>query len=87
VQIKETIYAFFMQETTHIHIGQLIRKQLRNNGQSAVWLAKQLNCDRSKLYRIFSNPTIYTDDLGRISAILKHDFFLDLSKHFSNHKK
>jgi DNA invertase Pin-like site-specific DNA recombinase len=76
-----------MQETKDIHIGKLIRKQLRINGQTAVWLAKQLNCDRSKLYRIFNNPTIYTDDLWRISTVLKHDFFADLSKCFSNHKK
>ena len=64
-----------------LHIGKLIRKQLRYNGQSVVWLTKQLDCDRSKLYRIFENPNIHSDDLWKISVILKHDFFLDLSNH------
>jgi len=76
-----------MQETQKIHIGKLIRKQLRSNGQSVVWLTKQLECDRSKVYRIFNSPIIYSSDLWKISAILKHDFFLDVSSCFSNRKE
>ena len=71
-----------MKNTEELHIGKLIRQQLRNNGQSVVWLTKQLNCDRSKLHRIFKSPTIYCDDLWQLSVILKHNFFLDLSDRF-----
>ena len=76
-----------MKNTQKIHIGKLIRKQLRHNGQTVVWLAKQLGCDRSKLHRIFNNPHINSDDLWQISLILKHDFFSDLSKHFLDSAK
>ena len=71
-----------MKNHQNIHIGKLIRKQLRDNGQTVVWLTKQLGCDRSKLYRIFSNSSIYSDDLWQISTIMKHNFFLDISNHF-----
>jgi len=63
----------------NLHIGELVRKRMRDNGQTVVWLSKQLGCDRSKLYRIFGNPDIYLSDLWQISVILKHDFFSDLS--------
>ncbi|MCL2328392.1 MAG: XRE family transcriptional regulator [Bacteroidetes bacterium] len=76
-----------MQKNHGIHIGKLIRKHLKDNGQSVVWFAKQLECDRSKMYRIFNSPIIYSSDLWQISAILKHDFFLDVSSCFSNRKE
>jgi len=68
----------------NLHIGKLVRKHLRENGQTVVWLTKQLGCDRSKLYRIFKNPDIYMSDLWQISIILKHNFFSDLSNIFAH---
>ena len=71
-----------MNTSENMHIGKLVRKQLYENGQTVVWLAKQFGCDRSKLYRIFSNSDIYCSDLWKISIIMKHNFFNDLSEHF-----
>ncbi|MCL2597519.1 MAG: XRE family transcriptional regulator [Paludibacter sp.] len=66
----------------NLHIGKFVKEQLRNNGQSIVWLTKQLGYDRSKIYRIFYNPDIFVSNLMKISVALKHNFFEDLSKQF-----
>ncbi|MBR5433763.1 MAG: helix-turn-helix domain-containing protein [Bacteroidales bacterium] len=69
-----------MEETNeNIHIGKIIQDKLREQGRSASWLAKQIPCSRNNLYRIFSNPSINTDLLSRISKVLDYNFF----KHFN----
>jgi plasmid maintenance system antidote protein VapI len=58
-----------------IHIGQLIREKMKEEGRSAAWLAKQLYCNRSNIHKIFQKQTIDTDLLFRISKIMKVDYF------------
>lgn len=65
-----------------IHIGSLIRRRLDEKGYSVVWLARQLACSRTNVYKIFEKPHIDTDMLARISTVL--DFFILLSKSFRN---
>lgn len=43
------------------------------------WFAAQLHCDRRNIYRIFAKDNIDIQLLGRISEVLRHDFFADLS--------
>ena len=43
------------------------------------WFAAKLHCDRRNIYRIFAKDNIDIQLLGRISEILNHDFFADLS--------
>ena len=61
---------FFM-----VHIGQLIKSELIRQERTPTWLAKKVNCDRSNMYYIFSQQSINTDLLLRISRALNHDFF------------
>lgn len=65
--------------TEPIHIGHIIREELRSQGRSVTWLAKQLNIDRRVCYRIFHSYSIDTQVLFRISRILGKDFFADYS--------
>lgn len=58
-----------------IHIGKEIQHRLYEEGKSAIWLAQQLSCTRSNIYKIFAKQSIDTDLLLRISNILNHDFF------------
>lgn len=58
-----------------IHIGKLIREQLRIQGRSVTWLAKQIPCDRSNLYKIFEKQSVDMDLLFRMSSCLDYDFF------------
>lgn len=44
------------------------------------WFARQLNCDRRNVYRIFQKENMDIHQLADISKILGHDFFADLSR-------
>jgi plasmid maintenance system antidote protein VapI len=58
-----------------IHIGELIRRKMKEEKYTAVWLAGQLGCDSSNVYKIFRNYRIDTDSLLKISRLLHYDFF------------
>lgn len=63
-----------------IHIGNLIRDELRRSGHTNQWLADQLDIDRRTLQRLYNKPSIDTQQLFRISRILGKDLFA----HYSN---
>jgi len=58
-----------------IHIGHIIRDELRRSGHTNQWLADQLNMDRRTLQRLYNKPSIDTQQLFRISKILGKDLF------------
>ena len=58
-----------------IHIGHCIREQLEKQGRSTVWLARELGCHRTNLYKIYERPSIDVSVLFRISRIMQFDFF------------
>lgn len=62
-----------------IHIGKLIEKTLHEQGRSVTWFAIQLCCTRSNVYKIFRKENIDIHLLWRISCILNHNFFKDIS--------
>ncbi|MBE6341610.1 MAG: XRE family transcriptional regulator [Bacteroidales bacterium] len=63
-----------------IHIGKLIREELKRQERSVTWFARHLNCERTNVYNIFKRDSIDTALLARISTILNRDFFRDLSE-------
>lgn len=65
-----------------IHIGQCIRQQIEAQGKTTVWLASQLGCHRTNVYKIYEKLTIDTGVLLRISEILCYDFFMLYSEEF-----
>ena len=58
-----------------IHIGQCIRRKLEEQGRTTVWLARELGCHRTNIYKIYDKMTIDTGVLLHISKILDFDFF------------
>ena len=64
-----------------IPIGAQIRRVLEDMPKkyTVKWFAAQLNCDRRNVYDIFLRQSIDSELLWRISIILNHDFFKDLS--------
>lgn len=62
-----------------VSIGQSIRTEFERQGHSVVWFAQQLCCDRTNIYRIFARDSIDTELLIRISVVLKHNFFTEIS--------
>ena len=64
-------------------IGTLIRDELNRQERTVTWFARKLSCDRSNVYRLFQKHSIDTALLQRISIILSHNFFDDLSENIS----
>lgn len=66
-----------------IHIGSLIEQELRRQDRSVTWLAGELHCDRTNVYKVFKKKSIDTKLLEDISFILQHNFFLDYAEDVS----
>ncbi len=62
-----------------IHIGHIIQEELRKQGRTVTWLARQLNIDRRVCYRVFDSYSIDTQVLFKISGLLGRDFFAEYS--------
>lgn len=65
--------------TEMISIGRIIKDELDRQERTAGWLARELGCNRSTIYRCLSKNSIDTALLAEISRILGRDFFKDLS--------
>lgn len=70
-----------------INIGEEIREIVKRQGKSITWLAKQINCSRVNIYKIFERSSIDTNTLLRISDALDYDFFAVYSKNLTMNKK
>jgi hypothetical protein len=63
-----------------MHIGERIKQVLGERRRPVTWLAKEIQCERTNVYNIFSRKDISTGLLQKISIILNHDFFKELSQ-------
>ena len=63
-----------------MNIGKHIHEILKKQGKSAAWLAKEIPCERTNVYNIFKRKSLDARLLMRISIILQHDFFKELSE-------
>lgn len=63
-----------------VHIGNLIRDELRRQGHTNAWLASEIGMSERNVQRIFQNPSIDTQRLMLISKVLSTDFFAYYSK-------
>ena len=71
-----------VQITNHyIHVGDMVKCVFAQKPRSCTvaWLARNLNCDRSNIYDIFTRQSLDTGLLIRLSKVLDHDFFADIS--------
>ena len=62
-----------------IHLGTMIKKELKAQGRTVVWLAHTINMERSSIYKIFERNSVDVGLLIRISIVMNHDFFQDIS--------
>ena len=63
------------EKESHIHIGQLIQAQLKADGRSIGWLAREIGCTRNHIYKIFNKSTVESELLFRISQAMNFNFF------------
>ena len=67
-----------------IQIGKLIKEQFLKSELSIEKFANSIGCNRDNVYDIFRRERINTDQLLKISKILKFDFFKTYSEQISN---
>jgi predicted transcriptional regulator len=61
---------------TNIHIGELIRIKLQEEGRTIPWFAKKMSHSPSGIYKLLNKETLNTEQLERICMILNFNFFI-----------
>jgi len=64
---------------TKIHIGQMIKAKMKEDGRSVQWLARKLHCVPSNIYKIYEKQTLDSGLLQRIREALGMDCLVCLS--------
>lgn len=57
----------------------MVKRELKTQGRTVVWLARTINMERSSIYKMFERNTLDVSLLIRISLVMDHDFFQDIS--------
>lgn len=60
-----------------LHIGKMIQEELGRQGRTVVWLAKEIYCEKSNVYKLFKRKSIDFEQLLKISEVLNHNFLSD----------
>lgn len=60
---------------SNIHIGHLIREQLKADDRSVSWLAREIHCTRNNVYKILNKPSLDGDLILKISLAMNFNFF------------
>lgn len=68
-----------------IHIGNLIRDELRRSGHTNQWLADRIGITPRTLQKLFNKPSIDTQQLLAISRALGVDLFCIYSDTLAAH--
>ena len=69
---------------SNIHIGLIIKEELRRQKKTNQWFADQLCVNIRTVNKIFLKDIIDTEQLYQISYILKTDLFQHYSKELKN---
>ncbi len=60
-----------------IQIGEMIRKEMQQQGRTVAWLATQICCENSNVYKLYRRKSIDLEQLMKISTALGHNFLRD----------
>lgn len=58
-----------------LHIGQEIKRVLKEKGKKANWLAEKINTGDRNFYDMLTRDELSTSQLAQISEALEYDFF------------
>lgn len=67
-----------------IDSGAILKSYVDSHGISPKWLALQLNCHRTNLYKIFKKQHLDTFTILKFSEVLEHNFFEDIAEQYTN---
>ena len=60
-----------------VHVGEMIKLELRKQGRTVNWLASQIYCEKSNIYKLFRRKSIDLEQLMKVSEVLGHNFLRD----------
>lgn len=61
----------------NVDLGQMIQEEMHRQGRSVGWLAKEIYCEKSNVYKMFKRRSIDVMRLMKISEVLNHNFLRD----------
>ncbi len=67
-------------EYKSILVGRMVVIEMLRQEKKASWLAREVNRERSSIYKMFGRDSLDVNMLIQISLLLKHDFFKDISE-------
>lgn len=68
-----------------IHIGNIIRNELRRQGNTNEWLADRIGVTERTLQRLFNKSSIDSSQLLTLCRVLNFDFFQFYSEELKKH--
>ena len=63
-----------------VHLGELVKEVLHEQGRTVTWFAGRLGCTRPNVYKIFAKANFDVSLLWRISNILNYNFFMRIGE-------
>ena len=66
--------------TNKVHIGNMIKAELKRQGRSMTWFAEAIHSDRSNTYKMLKRESIDLALLMYISELLHYDFLRECSE-------
>ena len=73
------------QAVNDLRMGRRIQEELKRQGRTTTWLARQLGMERTSLYYTFRQNSIDVELLLRISAFIGHNFIQDLDNVYKSY--
>ena len=61
----------------NVNIGELIHAEMVRQNRTVNWLAKEIYCEKSNVYKLFRRKSIDLAQVMRISEVLGHIFLRD----------
>lgn len=61
----------------NVNIGELIHAEMVRQNRTVNWLAKEIYCEKSNVYKLFRRKSIDLAQVMRISEVLSHNFLRD----------
>lgn len=61
----------------NVNIGELIHAEMVSQNRTVNWLAKEIYCEKSNVYKLFRRKSIDLAQVMRISEVLGHNFLRD----------
>lgn len=67
-----------------VHLGELVKEVLHEQGRTVTWFARRLGCTRPNVYKIFAKANFDVSLLWRISNILNYNFFMRIGELYND---